>query len=73
VPATDEQPDLLQVSQKFWIYWAFAIPFTVVTVVAWLFWLRYWVGNVDEPALRGDVKTASIKRGKSSRSLGTTF
>ena len=30
------------ISSKFWIYWAFAIPLTAVTVLAWYLWHR-WV------------------------------
>jgi Mg2+ and Co2+ transporter CorA len=28
------------VSREFWIYWAFAIPTTVVTVLVWQFWSK---------------------------------
>ena len=29
------------VSRHFWVYWAFAVPMTVVTLVVWLCWNRW--------------------------------
>ncbi|KAF7504365.1 hypothetical protein GJ744_002422 [Endocarpon pusillum] len=31
------------VSNKFWIYWAFAAPLTIATVVSWFVWQRWYI------------------------------
>lgn len=36
----DTKPSFV-VSQHFWIYWAFAIPMTLVTLALWLWWSRW--------------------------------
>lgn len=39
-PATETGPQQFVVSDKFWIYWATAIPVTIAALLLWLFWQR---------------------------------
>lgn len=39
-PATVDQPGRWNVSEKFWLYWAVAIPVTALTVAVWWMWQK---------------------------------
>ncbi|KAH8711821.1 hypothetical protein GQ44DRAFT_714242 [Phaeosphaeriaceae sp. PMI808] len=39
-PATSTEVENWSVSSKIWIYWAVAIPLTLLTLFAWMFWKR---------------------------------
>lgn len=41
-PATDTSPAQWRISEKFWVFWAIAVPLTVVTICCWLFWHRFF-------------------------------
>jgi ABC-type branched-subunit amino acid transport system permease subunit len=39
-PGNGTEPDEWKVSSQIWIYWVVAIPLTLMTLLAWLFWKR---------------------------------
>ncbi|OBT38898.1 hypothetical protein VE00_10782 [Pseudogymnoascus sp. WSF 3629] len=39
-PGSGTDPQHWTISEKFWIYWAVAIPLTVATVACWFMWQR---------------------------------
>ncbi|PSN59027.1 hypothetical protein BS50DRAFT_641288 [Corynespora cassiicola Philippines] len=41
-PAQDDQASAWSVSDKFWVYWAFAVPLTCLTMAIW-FWRQKWM------------------------------
>ncbi len=41
-PGTDGLPDKWSISEKFWLYWAVAVPISAATVALWLFWHRFF-------------------------------
>ncbi|TVY26089.1 hypothetical protein LHYA1_G004280 [Lachnellula hyalina] len=41
-PATSTEPQHWRVSEQFWVYWAVALPLTLVTVAGVLFWQRVY-------------------------------
>jgi hypothetical protein len=41
-PASDTEPQSWTVSEKFWVYWVFAIPVTGATVLFWFIWQRWY-------------------------------
>ncbi|PSN59119.1 hypothetical protein BS50DRAFT_580199 [Corynespora cassiicola Philippines] len=43
-PAQDGQANAWSISDKFWIYWAFAVPLTCLTMAVW-FWQQNKMGN----------------------------
>jgi hypothetical protein len=45
-PGSDTEPQHWRVSEKFWIYWAVAIPVTVATVACWFFWQRMYISRL---------------------------
>ncbi|GAM83095.1 hypothetical protein ANO11243_010810 [Dothideomycetidae sp. 11243] len=48
--ATDNGGTHWQMSDRFWVYWAFALPLTALTLVAWVAWYKYFLlprGRVD--------------------------
>ncbi|TVY52504.1 hypothetical protein LCER1_G006989, partial [Lachnellula cervina] len=41
-PATSTEPQHWRVSEQFWVYWAVALPLTLVTVASLVFWQRVY-------------------------------
>jgi len=35
------------VSDKFWVYWALAVPITVITTILWHYWQEEFLGNLS--------------------------
>lgn len=53
-PSKDTGNSSFLVSRHFWVYWAFAVPMTVVTLVMWLWWNR-WAKHLTLSKLKDDV------------------
>ncbi|KAM5352791.1 hypothetical protein ACJ41O_005513 [Fusarium nematophilum] len=58
------------VSDKFWVYWAFAVPVTVLTTGLWFWWRRTWppvvIGEEEGP---GEKKSLFREKTCDSRGL----
>lgn len=44
-PATSDKAQAWTVSDKFWVYWIFAVPVTAGTVAVWFWWQRTFLGS----------------------------
>ena len=38
IPSSEGRPESWAVSERFWVYWVFSVPLTVVAVSTWLWW-----------------------------------
>ncbi|CAF3616058.1 hypothetical protein SNK03_003900 [Fusarium graminearum] len=67
----DDDTGQWTVSNKIWMYWAIAIPVTLITSGLWLLWQRCfppaWVGEEEESANSLRDLRRKIKRGDSAR------
>ncbi|GKU07179.1 hypothetical protein FLAG1_10102 [Fusarium langsethiae] len=67
----DDDTGEWSVSKKIWMYWAIAIPVTLLTSGLWLLWQRCfppaWIGEEEESANALRDLRRKIKRGDSAR------
>ena len=45
-PAVDGAVEIYSISEKFWMYWAVAVPLSALTVSLWLFWHKFFPPKV---------------------------
>jgi O-antigen/teichoic acid export membrane protein len=57
-PSGDGGRSSFIVSRHFWIYWAFAVPMTVVTLVMWMWWNR-WAKHLTLSKSKADVPSGA--------------
>jgi len=65
----DFADDEIYLSNKFWVYWAFAIPLTITVVTIWLIWTnakRKRVKNRNRKLQGGDEESGLIQATESA-------
>ena len=55
IPGSEDQGDKLEISNKFWIYWAVTAPITIILLVAWLLWQLAASRKAKQPRLEAGL------------------